>query len=298
MWGGDANPFGPWEVEGYSVEIDVLGGVRLAVSRDGERLRAVPAAVREAGDYAWIRVAVQAAEQHYRDVRQLLETAMTEGIPLTGDDLALMALNPIGRGMLGGLLLRSAGVVGRPWLDDWLLETLPGDLVPLQPPAQVVHPVQLEADGTLPLWDQWLNRGNTRQPFKQIRREIFVPNAQDRAAGTYSDRYAGEVIRWDQARALLEGRGWYRVTKTGAERVSARAGLTSHLEFRTPASRGWSKEDVVIHRAYFLPRGEPCVNRANPGMPVEQVPPAIFSETLRDVGLIAQVAGQRNRSNP
>jgi hypothetical protein len=293
MWGGDDNQFGPWEVAGHSVEIQVVPKVRLVASRDGERLNAIPAAVRESGDYAWMKVAVHAAEQHFRDVRLLLENAMAEQIPLTSHDLALLALNPISRGMLGGLLLRASGVVGRPWLDDWLLETVQGDLVSLQAPALVVHPVDLERDGTLPAWDRWLNRATSHQPFKQIRREIFVPNAQDLAAGTTSDRYAGEVIRWDQARALLEGRGWYRVTKSGAEKVSARAGITSHLEFRTPATRGFSKEDVVINRAFFLPRGEAPVSKANPGMPLTEVPPPIFSESVRDVGLIAQVAGRK-----
>jgi hypothetical protein len=298
MWGGDANQFGPWEVAGHLVEIEVTPKVRLVAKRDGVRLNAIPPAVRESGDYAWMKVSVYAAEQHFRDVRLLLENAMAEQIRLTGDDLAVMALNPISRGMLANLLLRASGVVGRALPEDWLLETVEGDLAQLQAPANVVHPIELHLDGSLPAWDRWLNRGDTRQPFKQIRREIFTPNAQDLAAGTYSDRYAGEVIRWDQARALLEGRGWYRVTKTGAERVSARAGLTSYLEFRTPAARRFSREDVVINRAFFLPRNEAPQNKANPGMPLAEVPSTLFSETIRDVGLIAQVAGRGSKSTP
>lgn len=298
MWGGDGNQLGPWDVAGYQVEIEVSAGIRLAVYKDGVRLKSAPAAVREAGDYAWIKVSVEAAEQHHRDLRALFENAMAEEIPLTGDDLALMALNPIGRSMLEGLLLRFGGVVGRPLLEDWLLESVEGNLYSIQAPGVVVHPVSLHLAGTLERWDQWLNRGTTRQPFKQVRREIFLPNAVERGTNFFSDRFAGAVIRWDQARAVLEGRGWYRVTKTGAEKVYPRAKTTAYVEFRTPAARSFSKEDVVINRVYFLPRGETPTNRAAPGMPVTEVPPILFSETLRDVGLIAQVAGRDRHTEP
>jgi hypothetical protein len=237
-----------------------------------------------------MKLALEAAEQHYRELRALFENAMAQEIPLSADDLALMALNPLGRALLGNLLVRVEGTVGRPLLEEWLLETLGGDLLRFSGPAVVVHPIELDRAGTLEHWDRWLNRAPIKQPFKQIRRELFFPNANDRAAGTFSDRFAGSVVSWDQSRALLEGRGWYRVTKSGAEHIFARAGLTAHVEFRTPATPGFSREDVVINRIFFLPRGEQVQNQRNPGMPVGEVPPRLFSETLRDVGLIAQVA--------
>ena len=69
-----------------------------------------------------------------------------------------------------------------------------------------------------------------------------------------------------------------------------RACLEVCAQFRNPVSRNFSNEDVVLARIFFLPRGEQVVNRGNPGLPVERVPPVVFSETLRDVGLIATVA--------
>jgi hypothetical protein len=282
--------YGPWEVAGYQVRIDCEAGVRLEACRDGQALKALPAAVRESPDLAWIRMALEAATQHRRDLKTLLQTAMVEEIPITGDDLAMLALDPVGRPMLQSLLFEIDGTVGRPLPDDWMLETLPGDLLRLSAPARVAHPVNLEASGTLPQWNAWLNRQSCRQPFKQIRREVYLPNANDVSSGTFSDRFAGEVVRWDQARALLEGRGWYRVTKTGAERIFRSAGLTAYVEFRTPAARGFSLDDVVLNRVFFLPRGEQVANRANPGISVESVPRLLFSEALLDVALVAHVA--------
>lgn len=288
--------YGPWEVEGYQVEIDVSGGVRLVASRDGQRLKALPAAVRASGDLAWMKLALEAATQHFRQLRTLLENAMIEAIPLSGDDLAGMALDPVGRAMLNSVLVQVESTVGRPSLDDWSLESRQGDFFRLGFPAVVVHPATLHAAGTLEGWDRWLSARWFKQPFKQIRRELYLPNADERRTRFFSDRFAGETIRWDQARALLEGRGWYRVTKTGAERVFHRAKLTAYVEFRTPMSRGFSNEDVVTGRIFFLPRGEQVVNRANPGIQLDKVPPRLFSEALRDVNLAARVANREQDS--
>lgn len=282
--------YGPWEVEGYEVEIDCADGVRLAVSRGGTRLKRVPAVVRESGDFAWIRVTLEAAVQHRRQLRALLENALAEEVPLTGEDLAMLALDPVGRPMLGRVLVTSDGTVGLPVPDLWALETLRGDMVRFSTPVMLTHPARLHHAGVLADWDRWLGRRYLRQPFKQIRRELYLPNERDRTTRTFSDRFAGEVVRWNQARALLAGRGWHRVTKTGAERSFRLAKRTAHLEFRTPAARGFSSEDVVLSRIYFLPRGEQVVNRANPGIPVDRVHPVVFSETLRDVGLAATAA--------
>jgi len=287
-----ADLYGPWDVAGYQVTIDPSNGVRLVASREGSRLRNLPAAVRQSEELAWIDVALEAAKQHHRDTRKLLENAMVEEIPLTSHDLALLALDPVGRALIEGLLLNLDGLIGRPVLDEWALETASGDWMELAAPAVVVHPIRLESQGSLERWNRWLNRTPVRQPFKQIRREVYYPNTQDRACGTFSDRFAGETVRWDQSRALLEGRGWYRVTKSAAEKNYARAALTAHLEFRTPAGRSFSKEDVVLSRVFFLPGGETVVNKARPGLPLETVPPLIFSETLRDTGLVAAVAGR------
>jgi hypothetical protein len=285
--------YGPWEVEGYQVRIDFTGRAHLVASRNGTELKALPPVVRESDERAWIDQLLEAARRHQGELRTLLEAAMVEGILLSDEDLAALALDPAGRPMLGALLMRMGGAVGRPLTEEWLLETLGGDLLRLAGPVTVVHPVDLHLAGTLEAWDRWYNRAPLRQPFKQIRREIYLPNAQDRESRTFSDRFAGEVVRWDQARALLEGRGWHRVTKTGAEKRYQRARLHAVLEFRTPVTRGFLREDVMLSRVYLLRAGEQAGSRANPGLPVTGVPPVLFSETLRDTGLVARVASRR-----
>jgi hypothetical protein len=288
--------YGPWEIAGCQVRIDFSHGIRLVAERDGERLRAVPNAVRQSEEMAWVKLTVEAAKGHYRNLIALVEDAMVEGIPFSSEDLALLALDPVGRSLLERILVRMGDVVGRPVPDEWLLEAGNGDLYRLEAPVLVQHPLPLEQSGTLPSWDRWLNRQPFEQPFKQIRRELFTPNDADRANRTFSARWAEEEVRWDQARALLEGRGWYRVTKSGAERKFRTTRLTAYLEFRTPAARTFDREHVVLNRAFFLPSGELPVNKENPGLPLSEVSPIVFSETIRDWGLIGSVAGVERTS--
>jgi len=245
---------------------------------------------------AWVKLTVEAAKSHHRNLITLVEDAMVEGIPFTDEDLALLALDPVGRSLLERILVRMGDVIGRPVPDDWLLESRSGDFYRLEGPVLVQHPLPLEQNDTLLGWDRWLNRQPFEQPFKQIRRELSSPNEADRAHRTFSARWADEEVRWDQTRALLEGRGWYRVTKSGAERKFRTTRLTAYLEFRTPASRRFDRDHVVLNRAFFLPTGQIPNNKETPGLPLLEVSPVVFSETIRDWGLVGSVAGVERTS--
>lgn len=287
--------YGPWKVAGFDVRVDVSQGVRLVAERDGQRVEGLPEAVRRSEEMAWIRLLLEAAAHTRRMLKGLLERAMVEAIPLEAADFALLCQDPVGRSLLEGLLVECGGLTGRPLLDEAGIETLQGDRPGLAAPLQVAHPVTLWLDGTLPAWQTWLGRLWLRQPFKQIRREIAFPDTHDRKNETFTARFAGEVVRWDQARALLEGRDWYRVTKMSAERKFRRAGVTAFLEFGAAGPGRHGRDAVALERLFFLPAGELPASRARPGMPLADVPPVLFSEAVRDAGLVAQVAGREYR---
>jgi hypothetical protein len=283
---------GPWSVGGCELRIEFDPKVRLVASRDGCVLPSLPAAVRESGDLAWIRLAVQAAAERRRVLRDLLEEAMVEAIPLALADLELLAADPAGCSMLGSLLVEMGGLVGCPLPAERAIETLAGERVGWSTPALVTHPVRLATSGTLTAWKAWQARRWQRPPFRQVRRELYLPGEGEAPNATWSGRLAGRRARWDQARALLDGRGWYRVTKTGAERRYKRAALTAHLEFRPTGAPLAPLATILLRRLYFLPTGERARSQANPGLPLQEVPVALFSEAVRDAVLVAEIAGR------
>lgn len=287
-----AEEYGPWPVAGCELRIDFSPKVQLVATRAGELLRGLPPEVRASGEMAWIRLALQAAAEHRRVLKQLLEDAMVQEIPLGSGDLALLASDPAGAPMLAGLLVEAGGVVGLPHAAEGGLETLAGAGEPLAAPFLVPHPARLAAAGTLAEWKRWQSARWLRQPFKQLHRELFLRDEHEPPTAASTSRFGGCRVRWDQARALLEGRGWYRVTGTGAERIYERAGLTAYLEYRPTSGPLSPGATVLLHRIYFLPTGERAGSQANPGLPLVDVPAIVYSETLRDAGLVAEVAGR------
>ncbi|MEU9999418.1 DUF4132 domain-containing protein [Streptomyces sp. NPDC050848] len=91
----------------------------------------------------------------------------------------------------------------------WALAGADGTALPVGPGARLRlwHPVR--ADGEeIAEWRAELMERVLGQPFKQVFREVYALTPAEVAAGAHSDRFAGHVLRYDQARALMAERGW------------------------------------------------------------------------------------------
>jgi hypothetical protein len=176
------------------------------------------------------------------------------------------------------------------------------------------HPVGRSDDEVL-AWREWLERHGIRQPFRQAYREVYAMTADEEAASTYSNRFAGHVLRQHQFHALITRRGWrdrLRMARDDAYAPATRElpewGLRAEF-WITPADDGETLESgayqrVVTDQIRFYPLGAP-ENLADPGtdryepegedaaapVPLDRVPPLVFSEILRDVDLALRVSG-------
>ena len=151
-------------------------------------------------------------------------------------------------------------------------------------------------------WREWLERHQVRQPFKQAHREIYILTDAERRTETYSNRFAAHIIRQHQFTALCQQRGW-RYTLQGA--WDSHNIPTLQLPGRRLRAEFWVEgiEDgpettgtgVFTHvstdqvRFYRGGSAEP--------IPVEEVPPLVFSEVLRDVDLFVGVCSIGNDPN-
>lgn len=68
------------------------------------------------------------------------------------------------------------------------------------------HPI-IASLGEVEAWRQWLLDRRIRQPFKQAFREVYRLAPQE-AEGTSSSRFAGRVLHYPQASALMSARRW------------------------------------------------------------------------------------------
>jgi hypothetical protein len=158
------------------------------------------------------------------------------------------------------------------------------------------HPISESADGVL-AWRRRLAELEITQPFKQAHREIYVLTDAERATEIYSNRFAAHILRQHQMNALCQARGW-RYTLQGAW-DQEQSVPTLHLPQREISAEFWvdyASDDylesgVYIYRATDQVR---FLDAAGAPIRLENVPPLIFSEVLRDVDLFVGVASVGN----
>jgi len=156
------------------------------------------------------------------------------------------------------------------------------------------HPIDA-ADPEVAAWRRAVVERRIRQPFKQAFREVYSITPAEEAAGTDSDRFAGHILLYSQARALMLARRWganFLGPFDGGSEGLAKHEFPSHglrAEFRHDAI--WPLEPArseVTHCA----TGAVRFARIADGEPVTlpDVPAIVFSEAMRDVDLFVSVS--------
>ncbi|WFE24835.1 DUF4132 domain-containing protein [Solwaraspora sp. WMMD791] len=190
--------------------------------------------------------------------------------------------------------------------------------------VQLWHPIGRPVPEVL-AWREWLERHRVVQPFKQAHREVYLLTPAEESTGTYSNRFAGHVLRQHQFHALAAARGWadklrlmvddtYPPTVRQLPQWGLRAeywveGIGDDYGVDTTDSGTYLR--LVTDQVRFYPIDAPGnVAHASGGgytggrwgaqrapvvpMPLHEVPPLVFSEVLRDVDLFVGVASVGN----
>jgi hypothetical protein len=151
---------------------------------------------------------------------------------------------------------------------------------------RLAHPDDLLRRGDWSAWQRECFRAERVQPFKQLFRELYPLSEAERGT-RLSRRYAGHQVQPRQALALLGGRGWVARPEEGVSRTFHEEGLTARLGFQeaffTPGRRGGADAGGAgLHR-----KGEWTE------LELDEIPPRVFSEAMRDLDLVVSVAHQR-----
>jgi hypothetical protein len=185
------------------------------------------------------------------------------------------------------------------------------------------HPLDSATEDVL-AWRDWLAAHELQQPFKQAHREIYLLTDAERATRVYSNRFAAHIIRQHQFNALCAARGWKNQLRLmvddeypPAQRTLPAWGLRAeywvegagdaygtdtnetgtYLYLATDQVRFYPI-DVPQHYAhasgggYHRPWGHDGL--APEPLPLEQVPPLVLSEIMRDVDLFVGVGSVGN----
>jgi len=204
---------------------------------------------------------------------------------------------------------------------DGALRTL--DNTAIEPVASAAvglwHPIDAP-DGEVLAARDWLEQHLITQPFRQAHREVYPLTAAEEDTGTYSNRYAAHVLRQHRFHALAAARGWTNQLRMAVDAEYPPAvrnlpewGLraefligaigneltdtVSHLHVGTDQVR-FHRIEAPVATAHasggpYRRWGGPAQGGEAP-LPLETIPPIVFSEVMRDADLFVGVAGIGN----
>ncbi len=269
-----------------SLSIDEQGMPTIAVDRGGKPLASVPAASRKAEHIAALRDRAAELKKQAQRMRSSLEAACVLGDVFEAGELVLLTAHPQLSRMLADLVLVDGeGRVG--FLGGSGDELVRADGVAFGPVGgvRIAHPLDLLVSGDWPdLQHEVMTRGRP-QPFKQVFRELYVPTENEKGEGGVSSRrYAGHQIDARRASGLFTARGWVRDYGIGYERTFH----NEKIHVFCNVDDGWDTaagvEDAAVGDVRF---GRAGSHRA---ILLDEVPPRVYSETMRDLDLVVSVA--------
>lgn len=202
---------------------------------------------------------------------------------------------PIARRLIWQFSPGSAGI----WHDGRLVDaeerelSLAGDAR-----VRLWQPITAAPDATL-AWRQWLERHEVTQPIKQAHREVYLLTDAERQTHTYSNRFAGHILRQHQFTALCQQRGWtYRLQSAHFDAANmptlALPWCDLRVEFWVEVVEGGEVSGHFISMHVSTDQVRFYRGQSPEPMPVEQVPALVFSEVMRDVDLFVAVCSVGN----
>lgn len=251
---------------------DFLGQPQIETMRAGKLLKELPASAKKIPAIsALVQRRTQLKKQLVR-MRASLEQAMQRGDDFSSEELEKLLAHPGLLPLLQSLVfVTETGALGFP------------DEVSAAKTLRIAHPVDLLASGQWPQWQQRVFREERIQPFKQVFRELYVLTPAERDQNQLT-RFAGHQVQGRQAVGILGKRGWVLRPEEGMSKAFHRLGLIARIDLDYVGYSPAEIEGVPLRSLVFTKAG------SWESIPLAQVPPIVFSETVRDLDLIVSVA--------
>jgi hypothetical protein len=296
--GGLHRPFG--EFTGL-LEMNEHGHLELAWLRGDKKQRTTPAAVQamHAVELRSLQALAKEANKVLTAQRHRLEQLFwTERTWSYADFRTGYVDHPL-VGILAQRLIWRVGTDTAIWHNGQIVDELGRALRGVSDDARVSlwHPLSAAVE-SVQAWRIWLEEHAIRQPFKQAHREIYLLTPAERQTGTYSNRFAAHILRQHQFLALCQERGWRYQLQGGWDSGNTTPTLAlPHCGLRAEfwvngvpeegsGATGFAHLATDQVRFYQQDEAEP--------LPLDQVPPLVFSEGMRDVDLFVGVTSVGN----
>lgn len=277
----------PTILDGVSVwlTIDENGDAGIAMEKAGKAIKTAPKSFAKNEAFLELKATVKELKDLKRRSKESMERAMMECTLFGLGELQNICDNPILAPMVLSLVWTDGTNNGflQQSTDGLVLVKLDGGSVTADT-LRIAHPHDLKIAGDWAGFMQLLYQKKLVQPFKQVFREYYPITEDELQERTISRRYAGHQVQPQRTVALLKSRGWTVDYEEGLQKVFYK----ENLIVRMYAMADWfSPADIeppTLETVEFFDR------TTKENVPLENVPPILFSETMRDLDLVVSVA--------
>ena len=268
------------------LSIDEDGEASVTLIKDGKDLKTTPKNLAKDQSFLELKQSVKDLKEQKRRSKESLEKAMTEQTQFESRELTVLLSNPVLSPMIRKLVWTSDRQIGFIDLLDGKLKLTGPDGTEMSSGGmlRLAHPHDLITAGVWQDYMRYLYDRSIVQPFKQVFREYYPLTADESAERTVSRRYAGYQVNSKKTAALLKSRGWTADYEEGLQRVFYRENFVVRLfalaDWFSPAD----VEAPTLEKVQFFDR------KTDETVPLEVIPPILFSEVMRDIDLVVSVA--------
>jgi hypothetical protein len=268
-----------------TLSIDADGNPDFSLSRNGKPLKAAPASLKKDAEFNALKDRLQDLKRQSSRVNVALEEAMCRGDRFHQNDLRTLVEHPILAPAIARLVFVSDDIAGYVDQGGRVLRDYRDDahIIGADEEVRIAHPDDLLARGDWSSWQRECFNAERVQPFKQVFRELY-PMTETERGTERSRRYAGHQVNPRQALALLGTRGWVARQDEGVSRTFHDEGLTAWLTFQEAFNTPAEVEGLTLADVVFTQKGTWQI------VPLDKVPPRVFSEAMRDLDLVVSVA--------
>ena len=276
----------PYNIEDIELQlvIDKLGQADILCTRDGKALKNIPAKFKKHEYVEKIKALKKSLKDQYVRAKQSFEASMESGDEFKGSELVNLCKNPVLAPIIKTLVFKSVDKLG--YINEGCLVDYKNELYKLNSEDNVIiaHPVHLYESGHWSNYQKDIFLKGIVQPFKQVFRELYLPNADELKEQTQSRRYAGHQIQPKKTMALLRSRGWMVSNEEGLQKVYYKENIVATIY----AIADWfSPADIEAPTIEFV-RFED--RKTFKPVEIDKIPKLIFSEVMRDLDLVVSVA--------
>ncbi len=266
------------------VHVDEDGNSKLKVLKGEKELKAVPTALKKDLYIEELKTVQKNLKDQLIRSRKAFEKAMEGSEEFKSEEIKNILLNPVLAPMVKKIVFKCGDHLG--YFNDDKLIGLGGIEHALSSSDNIIiaHPYDLYESKIWSDFQKDIFNRQIIQPFKQVFRELYLINEDEKSEGTISRRYAGFQVQPRKTIALLRSRGWTVHYEEGLQRVYYKENIIAKVYAKADWFSPSDVESPTLEAVRFYERG------SYKSLKLEDIPKKIFSEVMRDVDLVVSVA--------